>query len=71
MKTRKTAHFSSSTDPDCEFSVPWKVVSPKGSAMFTAHDDDECPVDHAAVTVNDEYGLFVDSVGVERSEEPR
>lgn len=39
--------------------------------MFTAHDDDECPVDHAAVTVNDEYGLFVDSVGVERSEEPR
>jgi len=61
------AHFSSSTDSTCEFTVPWQSVGPKASAMYTAHEH-KCSADRAQLTINDDYGFFVDSVVVTPSE---
>jgi hypothetical protein len=62
------AHFSSSMSSDCGFVVPWKVVGPKASAMFTAHDDRGCLTDRAVLAINDGFGFFVGSTVVERPE---
>lgn len=65
------AHFSSSTDPGCSFTVPWKAVGPKASVILAADASSDCTVDHAVVTINDEYGFFVDTVVVEPTENAR
>lgn len=61
------AHFSSSTDSSCEFMVPWKLVGPAASAMFMT--ERECEADQSTVTINDEYGHFVDTAVVQPHEE--
>jgi hypothetical protein len=65
------AHFSSSIDPECNFTVPWKSVGAKGSALLAAPPESDCSADRAVVTINDEYGFFVDTIVVEPTENAR
>jgi hypothetical protein len=62
------AHFSSSTDPRCSFTVPWKSVGPSASVILAAPAESDCPSDQAVVTINDEYGFFIDTTTVRPSE---
>lgn len=55
---------SASADSDCQFTVPWKSVGPKASAMFTGRIS-ECTADRAKIFINDEFGFFVGSAFVE------